>query len=87
MATYGMALILPGINSYEVTEVYTGALTSSPGLAADLESAREHSSQLVENHDSLSERKKQKLLKAIDLFGKEKIEDAGFLIEEQKNNS
>ena len=34
MATYGMALILPGINSYEVTEVYTGALTSSPGLAA-----------------------------------------------------
>jgi len=27
-ATYGMALILPGINSYEVTGVYTGALTS-----------------------------------------------------------
>jgi len=38
MATYGMALILPGINSYEVTGVYTGALTSSPGLAAALES-------------------------------------------------
>ena len=84
MATYGMALILPGINSYEVTGVYTGALTSSPGLAAALESAREHSSQLVENYDSLSERKKQELLKVIDLFGKEKIEDAGFLTEEQK---
>jgi putative transport protein len=83
-ATYGMALILPGISSYEVTGVYTGALTSSPGLAAALESAREHSSQLVENYDSLSERKKQELLKAIDLFGKEKIEDAGFLTEEQK---
>ena len=83
-ATYGMALILPGINSYEVTGVYTGALTSSPGLAAALESACEHSSQLVENYDSLSERKKLELLKAIDLFGKAKIEDASFLTEEQK---
>lgn len=84
MATYGMALILPGINSYEVTGVYTGALTSSPGLAAALESAREYSSQLVENYDSLSERKKQELLKAIDSFEKAKTEDAGFLTEEQK---
>jgi putative transport protein len=83
-ATYGMALILPGINSYEIAGVYTGALTSSPGLAAALESAREHSSQLVENYDSLSERKKQELLKAIDLFEKAKTEDADFLTEEQK---
>jgi len=83
-ATYGMALILPGINSYEVTRAYTEALTSSPGLAAALESVREHSFQLAENYDSLSKRKKQELLKAIDLFGKEKIEDAGFLTEEQK---
>ena len=84
MATYGMALILPGINSYEVTGVYTGALTSSPGLAAALESAREHSSQLAENYDSLSKRKKQELLKAIDPLGKTKIKDTGFLTEEQK---
>jgi len=84
VATYGMALILPGINSYEITGVYTGALTSSPGLAAALESAREHSSQLVENYDSLPERKKQELLKAIGLFEKAKTEDAGFLTEEQK---
>ena len=84
MATYGMALILPGINSYEVTGVYTGALTSSPGLAAALESAREHSSQLVENYNSLSERKKQELLKAIDPLERAKAKDAGFLTEEQK---
>jgi len=83
-ATYGMALILSGINSYEIAGVYTGALTSSPGLAAALESAREHSSQLAENYDSLSERKKQELLKAIGLFEKAKTEDAGFLNEEQK---
>jgi putative transport protein len=83
-ATYGMALILPGINSYEITGVYTGALTSSPGLAAALESAREHSSQLAENYDSLSERKKQELLKAIDPLGRAKAKDAGFLTGEQK---
>jgi len=84
MATYGMALILPGINSYEVTGVYTGALTSSPGLAAALESAREYSSQLAENYDSLSERKKQELSKAIDPLGTAKAKDADFLTEEQK---
>ena len=83
-ATYGMALILPGVNSYEVTGVYTGALTSSPGLAAALESTREHSSQLAENYDSLSERKKQELLMAIDSFEKGKTEGPGSLTEEQK---
>jgi len=60
MSTYGMALILPGLNPYEVTGVYTGALTSSPGLAAALESAREHAAQLTEDYDSLSERKNRK---------------------------
>jgi len=84
VATYGMALILPGINSYEVTGVYTGALTSSPGLAAALESAREYSSQLAENYDSLSERKKQELLKAIDPLGRAKAKDTGFLTGKQK---
>ena len=84
VATYGMALILPGINSYEVTGVYTGALTSSPGLAAALESAREYSSQLAENYDSLSERKKQELLKAIDPLGRAKTKDTGFLTGKQK---
>lgn len=84
MATYGMALILPGINSYEITGVYTGALTSSPGLAAALESAREHSSQLAENYDSLSKRKKQELLKVIDPLERAKVKDVGFLTEEQK---
>ncbi len=35
-ATYGMALILPGINSYEVTGVYTGALTSSLSIFLEI---------------------------------------------------
>lgn len=84
VTTYGMALILPGVNSYEVTGVYTGALTSSPGLAAALESAREHSSQLVANYNSLSKRKKQELLKAIDPLERAKVKGTAFLTEEQK---
>ncbi len=83
-ATYGMVRVLPGMNSYEVAGVYTGALTSSPGLAAALESAREQSSQLAENYDSLSERKKQELLKVIDSPGKIKAKETGSLTEEQK---
>ena len=59
-------------------------VSSSPGLAAALESAREYSSQLAENYNSLSERKKQELLKTIDPLGKTKIKDIGFLTEEQK---
>jgi len=50
-----------------------------------VESTREHSSQLVENYDSLSERKKQELLKTIDSFEKGKTEGSDSITEEQKN--
>ena len=83
MSTYGMALILPGLNPYEVTGVYTGALTSSPGLAAALESAREHAAQLTEDYDSLSERKKQEILKLLNISQKTEVVDS--LTEEQKS--
>ena len=86
LATYGMALILPGMNSYEVTGVYTGALTSSPGLASALETAHEHSSKLVENYKSLSERKRQTILKSLHLSEAENTKNINFLTEEQKNN-
>ena len=59
VSTYGMNLILQELNPYEVTGVYTGALTSSPGLAAALESAREHAIKSTENYESLPNNKKQ----------------------------
>jgi len=83
ISTYGMTLILPGLNSYEVSGVYTGALTSSPGLAAALESVREHAARLTEDYDSLSESKKQEILKLINISPKTEIVDS--LTEEQKN--
>ena len=83
MSTYGMALILPGLNPYEVAGVYTGALTSSPGLAAALESAREHAAQLTEDYNSLSESKKQEILKLLNISQKTEVVDS--LTEEQKS--
>ncbi len=58
-ATYGMTLLSPGSNPYEVSGVYTGALTSSPGLAAAIETAKGHSSKRVEyfNKANLEEKK------------------------------
>ena len=83
ISTYGMALILPGLNPYEVTGVYTGALTSSPGLAAALESTREHAAQLTEDYDSLSESKKQEIQHFLNIS--QKTGDADSLTEEQKS--
>lgn len=82
VSTYGMTFVLPGLNSYEITGVYTGALTSSPGLAAALESAQEHATQLTENYNSLSESRKQEILHPLNIS--KKTETTGSLTEEQK---
>ncbi|HYE84573.1 MAG TPA: hypothetical protein VEG39_20725 [Clostridia bacterium] len=46
-ATYGMTLFMEDANPYEITGVYTGALTSSPGLAAAIETAHVQASKRV----------------------------------------
>jgi len=83
VSTYSMTLILPGLNSYEVAGVYTGALTSSPGLAASLESAREHATQITKDYDSLSESKKREILHLLNISQDADINDS--LNEEQKS--
>ncbi len=57
-ATYGMTMVFKGSNPYEVSGVYTGALTSSPGLAAALETAEGHATKAVEEYPSLSNEEK-----------------------------
>ena len=42
LTTYAAASLLDDMDPYEVAGVYTGALTSSPGLAAALETAEDH---------------------------------------------
>ncbi len=82
--TYGMAVLLPGRNSWEITGVYTGALTSSPGLAAALESVRQHSRQIVENYPHLSERVKQEILMKIKVNEEKTFSPPDSLTNDQK---
>lgn len=49
-------------NPYEVSGVYTGALTSSPGLAAAIETAKEHATHRVEEYPTLDAVEKAKVL-------------------------
>lgn len=61
-ATYGMTLVSPGASPYEVSGVYTGALTSSPGLAAAIETATDHSTKQVAEYESKTTEEKQDFL-------------------------
>lgn len=67
--TYAMTLINNSVGGsatpYEVSGVYTGALTSSPGLAAALETAGKESEKVAERYQASDEVGKQKILNAI----------------------
>jgi putative transport protein len=70
-ATYGMTLFTTNVlqsdsTPYEVSGVYTGALTSSPGLAAATETATEHATKVVSEYDSMNDKEKAKVLKMLD---------------------
>jgi putative transport protein len=70
-ATYGMTILTTKVfegNStpYEVSGVYTGALTSSPGLAAATETANKHATKTVEEYAEMDMADKQKVLDMID---------------------
>ncbi len=53
--TYAMTLLSSdkGSSAYEVSGVYTGALTSSPGLAAALETAGKHAEDVSKEFEKL----------------------------------
>ncbi|RDY23943.1 hypothetical protein CHF27_005010, partial [Romboutsia maritimum] len=63
MTTYGATLFSEDSNPYEVSGVYTGALTSSPGLAAAIETARSHAAERVSIYNSMTSNEKVKFLK------------------------
>jgi putative transport protein len=69
--TYGMTLLSSAVfdvdaNPYEISGVYTGALTSSPGLAAAIESAKEHATGVTKEYENMDAEKKADVLKMID---------------------
>lgn len=65
LTTFGTNLLIPANNPYLYTGAFTGALTSSPGLAASIETVRTHSTELIENYDNLSLVEKQRIISII----------------------
>lgn len=66
-ATYTCSILCKNTNSYATIGVYTGALTSSPGLASALETANEHASELADDYETCSEKEKQAIINVIRL--------------------
>lgn len=85
VATYGMVLVSPADNPYEVSGVYTGALTSSPGLAAAIETAKNHATERVNAYESASSEEKEKFVKILDPSGELNVDALNELTSEQKS--
>ncbi|MEA1974578.1 MAG: hypothetical protein U9N10_03335 [Bacillota bacterium] len=85
LGTYGMTMLSAGSSPYEVAGVYTGALTSSPGLAAALESGDEHAHQWINEYEVLNNHNKTRILNIIDSSGGLTVDNTSTLTEEQKD--
>lgn len=65
LISYGASRVFSGMNPYQVTGTYTGALTSSAGLGASVQSSVAEATRTGENFSSQSEHKKQQILRLI----------------------
>jgi putative transport protein len=68
LMTYGLTLAFTAnstVSPFAVSGVYTGALTSSPGLAAALETAKTESAKISEDYGDAGLEKKQEILDSI----------------------
>lgn len=83
-ATYAATVFNLGANTYEVAGVYTGALTSSPGLGAAIETAKSHSTDYANNYSDQKDNVKEEMLKMIDPEGGLTLANTKELTEEQK---
>lgn len=66
-ATYGATAIVKGTNAYAVSGVYTGALTSSPGLASALETSEKHAEDVASDYETLSAEEKAAVIDVINI--------------------
>ncbi len=82
--TYGFLATNKQYNPHQVSGIYAGALTSSPGLAASLDAAKEHGNEIVAEYNSMSPEDKDKVLKMIDKSGKLTSENTTELTDDQK---
>lgn len=92
-ATVGMTKVLPQFSPYKISGTYTGAMTSSPGLAADLEATQKEAKNKADHYTELSDKKKHTVLMVLNEYyagaGEEDtamltLENTQTLTEEQK---
>jgi putative transport protein len=83
--TYAATAVISGTNAYEIAGVYTGALTSSPGLGAALETAEVHATGYSEEYATLADAEKKMVLGIIDKSGALNLENTKELTDEQKH--
>lgn len=82
--TYAATVFNSEMNPYEVSGVYTGSLTSSPGLAAALETAKNEAQEKVRKYNEMSLEEKERFLKVHDKTGTMNAESIKELNAEQK---
>lgn len=86
-ASYAATLVVRGTNPYAVSGVYTGAMTSSPGLASALESTENTAAELAADFSNLREREKQVILDVLQLdpaYSGKTIENTEILTTEEQ---
>ena len=86
-ATYACTAFVKGTNPYAVIGVYTGAMTSSPGLASALETSENRAAELAENYTELDDKEKEVVLSVLQLDEKYDgmtVENTADLTDEQK---
>lgn len=81
---YAATAVLYDTDAYEVAGVYTGALTSSPGLGAALEAAQSQATEYADRYEDLSEGQKKQVLLVIDDSGALTPENTPKLTKDQK---
>ena len=89
VATYACTAFCGGTNSYAVTGVYTGAMTSSPGLASALETASVHASEVAEDYPEYTDEEKQDVIDVLALNDKYKgikVSETKTLTDEMKRD-
>ena len=87
--TYASTAIVKDTNPFAVTGVYTGAMTSSPGLAASLEAAEDRANEMADNYAELSEGEKEIVLSVLTMDSEYAGLEAGdvqSLTEDQKTS-
>jgi len=62
LTAYGMTFVIAEADRYEMGGVYTGAMTSSPGLGAAIEAATDHAERRAERFAELSPSERERIL-------------------------